>query len=141
VGSKTDATHYEVDDHHAQTTRTFFTRGNEPSAQSLTRSALFLAQSTPLPLHTLLGVFPSLSDLDISDVLNPKATLFSPLDTLTGVPTEILMLLKFARDQTAIQRLTIRFPKKREILRCWRVGDDEAEKGSYGFARELWREW
>jgi len=112
-----------------------------PSAQSLTRSTLFHAQSTPLPLHTLLGAFPSLRDLDISNVLNPKATLFSPLDTLAGVPAEILMLLKFAREQASIQRLVIRFPQKNEILRCWRVGDDEAEKGSYGFARELWRGW
>lgn len=32
-------------------------------------------------------------------MLKPKATLFASLDKLAGVPAEILMRLKFAREQ------------------------------------------
>ncbi|ORY78055.1 hypothetical protein BCR35DRAFT_332434 [Leucosporidium creatinivorum] len=111
-----------------------------PHIESLT-IAMRKPPSKPLPLQTLLGAFPNLTDLDISDVLNPRVNLNASLDTLARLPAEILMLLQFAREKSSIERLVVRFPARNEILRCWRVGDDEAEKGSYGFARELWRQW
>lgn len=67
--------------------------------------------------------------------------LSSPLDTLAGTPAEVVTLLKFAREETDNQRLIIRFTSKNELLRCRREEEGEAEAGSYGWARELWREW
>lgn len=122
--------------------RYFSVRLSPSPLPKLTRPIVrLLSQLKPVPLQPLLSAFPNLTNLDISNVLDPSAMLNSSLDTLAGLPAELLMLLKLAREQTSSERLVISFPRRNEILRCWRVVGNEAEKGSYGFARELCRKW
>ncbi|ORY69136.1 hypothetical protein BCR35DRAFT_315328 [Leucosporidium creatinivorum] len=72
--------------------------------------------SSPRPLETLLGSFPNLTHLDISNGI-VRQDFPPPLDTLNGLSLELRTTLEFAHEFTKLEHITLHFPESNEILR------------------------
>ncbi|ORY77994.1 hypothetical protein BCR35DRAFT_332378 [Leucosporidium creatinivorum] len=94
--------------------------------------------SLKFPLQSLLGAFPNLIELDTTNIAIRQARC-APLDTLNGLSLELQAILKVAAESTKLERLVLRFPESREILRCEKRG--RGKELVSGFALELWRQW
>lgn len=72
-----------------------------------------------------------------SDSLFSTSTASNSVD----IPSSALELLTFARAETTLQRLTIRYPHSDEIYRFRRLDEGEPDVAGSGFDVELWHEW
>ncbi|ORY69143.1 hypothetical protein BCR35DRAFT_334364 [Leucosporidium creatinivorum] len=93
--------------------------------------------SSPRPLETLLGSFPNLTHLDISNGI-VRQDFPPPLDTLNGLSLELRTTLEFAHEFTKLEHITLHFPESNEILRCEKGG--RGREIVSGSALELWHE-